>query len=524
MFKIFSNINYYKDYYDKNFQINLDIQKIEEIEEEKEKETYYNNIAKISHFQEKLERSLGKLVKNLRLKNPDKSKKDLFNYLNNRQAIILNLAIGKDKTNLMNSDENGIKLIIYEKDILLKKKPTSNSINLFSTDSKQNESNEKKNNSIIVQSINQPFLNHIYNDNELSYLKDSQIFTLHVPLVIFNMRESLFINKKELWISDINCSNYTSSKYFEKVKINLNNISNVETMCFNSIELAFNSYFIESINYFVHAGENNESENFNVDDFSDNFPFNLSYNTSRTLCLNKTFSQTTFFYEDLEKIRNYYKTAFKKYYRDDEKFSNFEIYIKYIKTKIFLPPNSKVFNLLNKMDYHSRYFEKSNKNRFQIFKHSDVELQNKFALYEIKILRRFNLSNHKIKIRIENVKFKIFNEKSNSNDNFMFFLDLTEINLNENIENSNNSRRNIEILSQISIDDVNFVFSIPFKVKSPERKELIINELPKIDFTKMYEKMSNDENKLVILNLKNIKYQVLKKKQELKKQQRWQKI
>ena len=69
MFKIFSNINYYKDYYDKNFQINLDIQKIEEIEEEKEKETYYNNIAKISHFQEKLERSLGKLVKNLRLKN-----------------------------------------------------------------------------------------------------------------------------------------------------------------------------------------------------------------------------------------------------------------------------------------------------------------------------------------------------------------------------------------------------------------------------------------------------------------------
>src|SRR5690606_5308644 len=95
---------------------------------------------------------------------------------------------------------------------------------------------------------------------------------------------------------------------------------------------------------------------------SSNYPFDPIFNSSPKLNLNNVFSQTSYYYEDKEKFRKYYNHCFTNN-RNVEKFSSFEINIEEISSKIFLLPHSGIFNLLSKMDYYSKYFDKANVNK-----------------------------------------------------------------------------------------------------------------------------------------------------------------
>ena len=518
--KILGNLIYYRDLYDKNFKINSDIEKIIEERKQKQLEEDHNTISKMKHYIENLMTYLEKLARNAKSENPDLIKKEFYNLINNRKSSIINISIGKHSSQ-NDLKEKGIVIDICEVDNI---QNINNNTDLASEDplssytSKENFIEEKKDASFFNQSINQPFLKNLNECREFHEIKDSHIFTMHIPLVIFNVRESMFTNQKQLWISDITTTNYGSSNEFEKIKIKLNDLSKEKKMYFNPIELAFNKQLIESINYFELEEENHiikeddskiqYSVNFN----SNNFPFDNSFNSSSKMNLNNVFSQIIYFYEDYEKFKNYYIKSFANRNQNIQKFSSFEIYFEEISAKMFLPPSSRVFNLLCNMNYFSLFFEKANNNRLSIL---DTESSTSKIKSKRKIMRTFmkknNKANQKIKISIVKIKFKIYDEISCSNNNFMFFFDLNEIQYYENMENSQDNELKLSILSQLNFNNLNLVFNIPYKVKPLEAKELIIEELPKRDFSQIYDKMSKDENKLLVLNIRNINVKVLKK-------------
>ena len=293
--KILGNLIYYRDLYDKNFKINSDIEKIIEERKQKQLEEDHNTISKMKHYIENLMTYLEKLARNAKSENPDLIKKEFYNLINNRKSSIINISIGKHSSQ-NDLKEKGIVIDICEVDNI---QNINNNTDLASEDplssytSKENFIEEKKDASFFNQSINQPFLKNLNECREFHEIKDSHIFTMHIPLVIFNVRESMFTNQKQLWISDITTTNYGSSNEFEKIKIKLNDLSKEKKMYFNPIELAFNKQLIESINYFELEEENHiikeddskiqYSVNFN----SNNFPFDNSFNSSSKMNLNR---------------------------------------------------------------------------------------------------------------------------------------------------------------------------------------------------------------------------------------------
>ena len=103
------------------------------------------------------------------------------------------------------------------------------------------------------------------------------IFSIKIPIMIFNIRDSLFCNKKQCWVSDISTSKDTEEdkKYetdiekqrqklleYEKIKIKLSNIGDkgeVNQMRLHSIELFFFKLLVNSIEYFKYSDKIKEN-------------------------------------------------------------------------------------------------------------------------------------------------------------------------------------------------------------------------------------------------------------------------
>ena len=426
--------------------------------------------------------------------------------------MLFNLSFGKNDANEKN-DQKGIILEVCENDMILKKSSgltsSSNSIIYSRNSESMNKEEEIKVNTLLHLNVNQNILGS--RKSNFSEIKDSNIFNLNIPIMIFNMQDSLFKNHKQLWISDILSSNSNERKHFEKVKIKFNSFSNEKKLYFTSAELMFSKYFMDSINYFENNDENYKNPD-DIDFSTFNFPFDLSFNTSSKLKLNNAFSQISYYYEDQEKFRKYYSKTFATINQNNGKYSSLNIFLEEITAKIFLPPNSGIFNLINQMSYFSRYFENANSNRFLII--DEISTLDKFksrSNFIGKIVRKEKLSAQKININLEKIKFKIYKEKKNDHKNFMIILDINTILYHENMENSFDNEQNLSILSNLFIHNINLIFSIPYKTKILEDKNLIIPGLRERDFSKLYERISQEENKLLILNLGNINLKVIKK-------------
>ncbi len=518
VFKILSNMNYYKDLYDKNFNINSDIEKIMEEAETLQKEDARNTTTKVNHFKEKIERSLLKLLQNYKSNNPDKNKKVLYEYINNRQSSIINISIGKIDSE-ENVEKNGIFLSVSESDLIDLNKINIDTLNLKENDSSREEylSEENKSNY---------FSDNIYLNNSSQKSeenKESSIFTLAIPLTIFRMRESLFVNNKQLWISEIKSNSDFKEKTSEKIKIKLNEISTQNKLSFNSVELVFNNFLIDSIQYFkpnMNDDKIIEEENrplIVIPFSSNNYPFNDTFSSTKSSEFHNVFTQESFFYEDQDNFRKFYLEKFKIDPLIKEKFSSFDINIQEISAKILFPPTSRIMNILYIMDFYSKMFEKTEKNRMHIMENesSIVKIKSRSSTF-MNLIQKEKLHNQKINIYLSKLKLKLYNDISKKNDDFMFLLDIDDIQYHENMENQIDHESNITTLSQLNYNNINLVFSIPYKIKVPEDQSLLIKEIPPRDFSKIYERMSKDENKLLILNLRNINLKMMRIKSSYK--------
>jgi len=205
------------------------------------KGTYENTKTISQYFQNKLILSIAKLLKN-QSKPEDKN---FLNYLKTRNNLIMNYTVGEEEEDIEKTKYKGILIEFkqYEKTYL------------------ENAAKSYKN------------LNLNYNDS---------IFIINIPLIIFNLKDSLFFNKKQCFLSTIftekevikkdlwlktaintGCNNKKNNSY-EKVKIKLVNKNINNGIKIIPIEFLFSKLLINSLNYFQNSKQSlNDINNIN---------------------------------------------------------------------------------------------------------------------------------------------------------------------------------------------------------------------------------------------------------------------
>ena len=422
-----------------------------------------------------------KIFNNSRIPSPFSKNKylEFYNCLTNRQSFVLNLTVGNSE------NKNGLSIDFSENDFNLhpfyfddKYIPTEKSYNslddsLMMTERKKSKINENLKNC-------------------------NQIFSLNIPFILFNMNDSQYKNFKQLWISDMNCIKSEQKKEFEKLKIKFDSNPLQKPLNFNSVEILFCKHLMNCIKFsLIEEKEISEIK------FNSIFPFDQSVKPSEKIKLHNVFSQISYYYEDQPKLLKLYLQNSIQRHNSSGRQSFFHIYIKEITAKIFLPPNSFLFNMINQMIYNLKYLDNADKNKFQIYNSTlNIKMENSNEIFLIKE----KLSTQQINLVLKKFNLKVYKEKINNHKNLMFIMSLIGFEYNENMDDVSSK---ICRLSDLSINSINFILSIPHKFNQRDMKDAI-PELVSKNINKLQEKMLLEENKLLVFIIEKINLRVIR--------------
>jgi hypothetical protein len=511
MLKLVSNLSAFENLYLKEFNI---VNKPKTLE----KKLNHNKVQTssiICNFQKKLQKYLTKLL-------DDPKSASLVSYLKNRIKTQVYYTVGdirSDRGNQSQSEvfgETGFFIRFIEIDNGIKK--------LTRTDLKNLQSHNITSRHLSVdQSIisgDNPFLNNECLKTQDAVENENEIFTIHLPLVIFNHKDSLFYRENQLWLSNVNTykSEILENDKFEKIKIKFNK---EEKFKLTSMDLLFCHSLIKSTQFFKNKREFKHIGDMNFT--SPDFPFDNSFSIPSDIGLNSTYHQRSYKYEYEIGLRKIYR----KMFGDNNNIENLNdsqgkndilsflnISINKLSLQFFLNHHSQFINFFSNIQLHLSLYEKLKE--FKYFFPADLNenkrAENKYneeneRLKPFETLPKF--STHKIKVNVKNIKIKIFYEAVNSQKNLMIFFTINNILYLENINNVIDVANNVVSLSHMEIDSIGLTLSIPnyFRAEDIQDRIIVLNEERIKD---LHEKMKQFENQLLVLALEKIKINVMK--------------
>jgi hypothetical protein len=556
---IFSNLSYFQNLYSKKFEIVK--KKKENLEKIKEKSKSDNTSSIIAHFHRKFQKNLLKILEN---KN---RYQELISYLKNRTNTIVYYSIGKFNPNCnereVNNCNHGIFVKFQEYDTPIEE-------NKYIPNLTNKTAKTLKNGMIITESNNED----IFSQKEL---ENNNIFTLHIPILIFNMRDTLFYMEKQLWLSDV----FTFSEQnlnFEKLKIKFDS---EEQFKFTSFEFLFCKLFLNTTDFMLY--NNNDIQGLSDAEFtSRDFPFDLKFTAPAKLKLNNVYSQKSFYYEQEEVLRNkiyakIFPQGINEHFKSKEDILSYlKFSISKISFQIFAKHNSQIFTFYNNMKSYSSLEKDLKINKFHIEhigenitkepvafssssqgqpvhqgKTEGFKLKKKINEINIKNSNKDNqvqnnlinptnqnqivtqkFSTHRIYIHVKDIKFKLFYNTHNNHSNPMLFFVMNEISYQENTQKaltnfSNNNPQSEEnfsrgifnrspieapkifTLSHLFISSIKIVLSIPSFFRPEDREEDRVKVLDPEKMKRSFDRMKNEENKLIVFLLGNISLKYL---------------
>ena len=569
--KLVQNIEYYYNLYSKQYNLNnkTDDDNAENYNEKIKKDENLQHSTIVEFFQKELKNKLLELIED------EKANKYILSYLKNRMSTIFYYTVGKaieidsakdlkdggkdqknsnfdenkrqsklciegksDEAKLQLMQENGIYIELCECD---ETDLNFNSIkvgkfnrSLFRHNSTNDLFNNANNNMSKFNSNNNPSNQAYFNSGNLKHAFSTnnyqnntntnqsnnafkyKILTLHMPLLIFQAKESLFYEEKTLWTSDLKAH---QTKTLEKINIAFDYS---KKMKFSPIEFLFCKNFMNSISFLENNSHTNDLSDLSFTSLD--FPFDLTFN-SGNIELRNAFHQISYYYEeDLGKVYS------KLFYGNNksERQSKLDISIEHIKLKLFSVINSKMFNLIHNIKIFQNMYEDLENDKIEIKDYNDNEKDfnnkdyNKLQLEESDYYNHNNnnnnntslkpkkkLSTHSVKIYINKISLRFYYKPINKHNNLMALFVVKDISYaennvfngflninsktnksdntnkdssNNNHRNNNNNSNNVNnlfndkaVLANFFISNIKLICSIPQKFSIEPNNENFIN-------------------------------------------------
>ena len=357
--------------------------------------------------------------------------------------------------------------------------------------------------------------------------KSKKIFSIHIPLLIYNMRKALFYEKAQLWISSIRTIEEKEQRFFHKLKVTFNKT----LYTFTYIEFLMCKNLINSIGYL----NSNNTDSLSLDETKHLFNIN-NYCENE---LNLVFSRISYYYEDTD-LREQYKIIYNNK-KNDISFntfstikSNLTLNIERISI-IFIGKNNKdIFSLIHDCKVYQKLCEhlldnmqsledirkinRENNRRITTNSNSQEEKEeknneindntNEMNILPIKFRK---ISLHTIDFFIKKITLKFLSDEDFSLKSLGIIVYIKDVNYCEN-KNLDNINKEEKILNMFYITSVKGFISVPsyFRNKNDFGTDEHIKEIKRVklfDTQKMlnlFNTLEKENNQLIYLKVNNI--------------------
>ena len=358
--------------------------------------------------------------------------------------------------------------------------------------------------------------------------KSKKIFSIHIPLLIYNMRKALFYEKAQLWISSIRTIEEKEQRFFHKLKVTFNKT----LYTFTYIEFLMCKNLINSIGYL----NSNKTDTLSLDETKKLFNIN-NYCENE---LNLVFSRVSYYYEDTD-LREQYKIIYNNK-QNDISFntfstikSNLTLNIERISI-IFIGKNNKdIFSLIHDCKVYHKLCEHllvnmqslediqkiNRENNRRITTNSNIQEEekeeknneindntNEMNILPIKFRK---ISLHTIDFFIKKITLKFLSDEDFSLRSLGIIIYIKDVNYCEN-KNLDNINKEEKILNMFYITSVKGFISVPsyFRNKNDFGSDEHIKEIKRVkllDTQKMlnlFNTLEKENNQLIYLKVNNI--------------------